>query len=413
MKRPIAIGLAPNTQKKDALKAWKLFLQPGIYLRGDASRGLEKWFENYFTDSHAISFASGRGSLYAILTCLGVGSGDEVILQAFTCSAVIQAILSTGATPVFADITQEMTLSVESVEEKFTPKTKVLLLQHTFGIPADIETFQKLTNKKNIFLIEDCAHGIGGEYKNTKLGSFGGASIFSFGRDKAFSSVSGGMAITKDKTLAKKLRSFQEAQGYPSNFWVMQNLLHPVVFYFCILPLYDVLHMGKAILVLLQKIHVLSFPVATSRKLLAPEDTKKMPHALSELALLQLSRIERMNKKRKEVSQKYRKEVLGMHPVKNDSIPYLRYPIFVEDASQCIVELRKEKVYLGNWYGNVIDPKGVSLEKLRYKMGSCPQAEKIAKEIVNLPTYVSLSKEDVDQVISSINKYVTHRTNNT
>src|SRR5437773_8213811 len=105
MKKIIAIGLGPNVEKDDAKLARCLLFTPWKYLHGNSVVKIEEWFTNYFKTSYAVSFSSGRAALFAILEALDIGSNDEVILQAFTCVVVPNAILAAGATPVYADIT--------------------------------------------------------------------------------------------------------------------------------------------------------------------------------------------------------------------------------------------------------------------------------------------------------------------
>src|SRR5260221_1891896 len=349
MKRPIAIGLAPNIQKQDGILAFELLFDFTKYKKGVAIVQLEKWFEKYFHVSTSVGFTSGRGALYAILTSLDIGKGDEVILQAFTCVAVAQASFSTGATPVYADITKEYTVDHMDVEKKITSHTKAIIVQHTFGLPADIEALQKITKEKNIACKEDCAHTIGGMYHGKKLGTFGSASIFSFGRDKAFSCKSGGNSINSNKDLGENLKKFHRQKSMPSFFWIFQNLFHPVVFYFLILPLYDTFRIGQIVLIFLQKIHVLSVPVDKNTKTLRQDEIKKMPNALSSLALLQLSRLERTNKKRVSTSSLYQKELpMYSHPNFHTSTPLLRYPLPVASKNKLISTLRKKHMYIGN-----------------------------------------------------------------
>src|SRR5690348_14906171 len=105
MIRPIAIGLAPNLTRGDALLALRKIANPFTYKKGNATYVLERWFEKYFSIDTAVAFSSGRGALYAILRALEIGKNDEVVIQAFTCAAVVQAVLTTGARPVYTDIT--------------------------------------------------------------------------------------------------------------------------------------------------------------------------------------------------------------------------------------------------------------------------------------------------------------------
>ncbi len=404
MKQTVAIGFSPNLESKDVLLALRLLFTPHNWLTGSDSKRLEEWFDTFFSPFFAISFASGRGALRAVLESVGVGKDDEVILQAFTCVVLPNAITACGGKPVYADITDSLTLDPKSIEQNISKRTKAIIVQHTFGIPSSMDKIMEIAKKHNLVVIEDCAHTIGGTYKGKKLGTFGTAAIFSFGRDKAFSSVFGGMAIAKDKTVVDRLRTIQEAQNYPSIFWVLQQLLHPIASSI-ILPLYDFFDIGKAILVSLQKVKFLSFPVfAEEKKGITPSVfMKKMPNVLAKLALFQLSRLFDFNSKRKEATASYL-EAFGENGNKQES-PLLRFPMFVNNRDHLLKAAKKQHIYLGTWYSEIIDPKGVVLENVYYIKGSCPKAEKIAQKIINLPTHPTLPKKDLDRVIAFIKTY--------
>jgi perosamine synthetase len=408
MFRPIAIGLSPNSRFSDVLLAARLLFMPWRYKRGSSIQRLELWFRQFFNVSHAISFISGRGALYAILKSLGIGQNDEVIIPAFTCVVVPNAVIATGAKPIYIDITNSLTMDTEDIERHITSKTKAIIVQHTFGIPNDMQTITAIAKKHKLFIVEDVAHTIGGKDSNQKklLGTFGIASIFSFGRDKALSSVFGGIVITSDEELGKKIRQFQRAQTYPSFRFVFQQLFHPVAF-FIILPLYRI-YIGKALLVLLQKLHLLSFPVIAKEKKgrADPMYIKKMPNALAALAVSQLHRLEEYNQNRVELSTLYAEELEEFRlDQNNNEIPYLRFPIFVTNRDEVLQKLKSKGMYLGNWYSHVIDPKGTSFEQIFYTRGSCPKAEYIAKIIINLPTYQSVSRNDAKKIVTLITKY--------
>lgn len=406
MRRPIAVSLAPNLEKKDVFCSIKLLFSPWKYFNGKEIKLLEQWFCQYFKVSYAVSFNSGRSSLFAILKSLSIGKEDEVILQAFTCVAVANAILLTGAKPVYADINHSLTIDIKDLTGKITPYTKAIIVQHTFGIPASMDLVKKIARKNKLFIIEDCAHVIGGVYKNKKLGSFGEASFFSFGRDKAFSSTSGGMVITNNKSLGIKLRNLQKNIKYPSFFWVIQQLFHPIAFS-VILPLYDFFSVGKIILVFLQKINLLSFPVSTKEKegTISIDHIRRLPNALSSLALVQLKRVRQFNKKREGIASIYLKE-LKKNQLKflyENTIPFLRFPLLVEKRDQIIKLFRKNGIYLGTWYSGIIDPEGVNLEKIFYEKGSCQNAEYIAQKIINLPTYPLMKVHDTKKILFLLN----------
>lgn len=408
MFRPIAISLSPNTEKDDIILAIRQLFSPWGYIEGDATERLEKWFTHYFTVPYAVSFASGRAALYIVLKALGVGVGDEVIIQSFTCVAVCNSIIATGARPVYADIDEALNMSVLDIEEKISKKTKAIITQHTFGIPADIDRIMQISEKYKIPVIEDCAHSIGTKVNGKTIGTFGTLSIFSFGRDKAFSSVSGGMAITKDKVLGKKIKEFQEKLDYPSLSWITSNLFHPIAFSL-ILPMYNLL-IGKILLVIFQKLHFLTIPVYSIEKKGKMETSfiKKMPNAQAVLALHQLKKHDRFNATRNFFVEFYRKELseIGAYKLPYDSInPLLRFPVLTDKRDKIIKDLKKRGIYLGKWYSEIIDPKGVNFESIGYKIGSCPRAENIVQRILNLPTYPTLSSKQAKEIVQFLKQY--------
>lgn len=408
MIRPLAISLAPNLERKDALLSLRLLFSPWAFFNGKYVKLLEQWFRQFFGVSHAISFNSGRGALFGILKVLDIGNGDEVVLQAFTCVAVPNAIISAGAKPVYADVDEQLTIDVKDLEEKISKKTKAIIVQHTFGIPAKLEKIKKIAKKHKLFLVEDCAHTI-------TLGTVGDAAFFSFGRDKAVSSVFGGIAITNNQVLGPKLREFQRKLEYPPVFWTAQQLFHPIFFFFLILPLYNFFSLGKVFLVLLQKIHLFSLPVSSAEKQGKAESVlvKKLPNVLACLVLFQLKRIKEFNQRRKAISKMYVEEVSKSFftvPYKK-TIPFLRFPVLVDKRDQLLNFLKQHGVYLGKWYAEVIDPKGTNLKAVFYQRGACPKAEFFAKKIVNLPTYPTMTKLDVKKVIQLLKQYVQNTKN--
>lgn len=413
--RPIAISLSPNAQGKDIRLALSKIFFPWNYFRGNHVKLLEQWFRQYFNASFAVSFVSGRGAFLAILKALDIKEKDEVIIQSFTCVVVPSVIIGIGARPIYIDIDNSLTMDVTDLERKITDRTKAIVIQHTFGISSNVETISKIAKKYKIPLIEDCAHTIGATYKNLpsskagkKLGSLGLASFFSFGRDKAFSSVFGGIALTDSDSLGKKIRVFQKKQKNPSFFWVFQQLLHPIAFYF-ILPVYNFFYLGKVILVFLQRLRLLSFPVESKEKQgkISQDSIRKLPSVLACLALFQLKRLNEFNKKREEISKIYIKEITNKNidfPSK-EIIPFLRFPLLINNRDEVLDKFKKKGIYLGQWYSNIIDPKGSELRKVYYQRGSCPNAELIAKKIINLPTYINLKGKDIKKIVKLLSKY--------
>lgn len=361
----ISCSLSPNTERDDIFAALRTLCTPWKWKYGRALIEVKKNFPD-----KTIFFNSGRSALLAILKAFDIGAGDEVIVQAFTCVAVPNSVAWSGAKPVFADIDETYNLDPRDVEKKITHRTKAVIVQHTFGMPAQIAKIQTIAKKNKLFIIEDFAHTM-------SLPIRGDAAFYSFGRDKVVSSVWGGAAIINEKydmTNAKlKLKQFQEKVPMPGYFWIFQQLLHPIAFSI-ILLLYDVT-IGKIILVVAQKLHLLSFPVYKEEKVgRKPNDfPAKYPNALAALLVNQLNKLDRYTQQRKEASKVYGRE-----------FPYLRFPLRVENPTQEIAKAKKHGILLGNWYHNVIDPESP------YKPVDCPKADLAAKHIINLPTRISV-----------------------
>jgi perosamine synthetase len=409
MKKIIAISLSPNVEKKDTVLALQLLLSPKNYNKAEFVEKLDEWFQTFFNTKYAFSYTSGRAGLFEILQAYDIGEGDEVIVQAFTCVALPNAILATKATPVYVDVLANATMDPKDIEQKISKKTKAIIVQHTFGIPSEIEKIQEIAKKHNIKVIEDCAHGIGVSYKNKMLGQFGDCAFFSFGRDKAFSSVFGGMVITNDKNLAEKLEKKYKEIPLPSKLWTAQQLFHPIAFSL-IIPLYDTYSIGKMLLIFFQKLHFLSFPVTGSEKKgkYAKADTKRLPGALAKLAFTQLERLKTFNKTREQISALYMSELADIKEsfLSSKKLPYLRFSLLSERRDEIVWNMRKHHIYLGKWYGSAIDPKGVDFATIQYTVGSCPKAEWLASRIFNLPTYPLMSEEDAKHVVKLLKRYV-------
>lgn len=151
----------------------------------------------------AVAVNSGTSALHLSLLSLGISKEDEVIIPSYVCSAVLNAVNYTGAKPVLADINMyDFNISIRSVKEKITRRTKAIIVAHQFGMPAEIDKFLSL----GIPIIEDCAQSIGATYKNKKVGTFGKLSVFSFYATKMLTTGYGGMVISRDSKLINHIR---------------------------------------------------------------------------------------------------------------------------------------------------------------------------------------------------------------
>jgi len=412
MIRPISISLSPNTEPDDVWVAFILLFQPWRWKQGEEIELLEQDFKNYLGVSCAVSFNSGRSAFLAVLESLGLQKGDEVLIQAFTCNAVPNPVLWAELKPVYVDCGEDYNISPEDLERKITPRSKVVVVQHTFGLPADIEKIQEICTKHNLTLIEDCAHALGATYKGKKVGTFGKASFFSFSRDKVISSVYGGMATTNDSSLASKLKEYQEKAGYPSLSWIKQQLSHPLWFNWVILPTYRVF--GRYLLRTFQWLHILSKAVHWKEKQGKKPGyfPKALPYALAVLARRQLKKLERFNLHRKKIAAIYT-EVLSYTQYEIPDTKYqeghifLRFPVRHEKAHEILRKAWDKNLLLGDWYTTPIAPHDTHIEKMGYTWGSCPKAEELARTTLNLPTHIHIGEKEANKIIKFLKSFAT------
>ena len=404
-KKPIFISLSPNVEKDDISLAFKLLFKPRKWKKGAAIGLLEQKFCSYLGVKHVFSFNSGRTAFLAILKSLGLEKDSQVLLQAFTCNAAVNPILWAGLKPIFVDIKKEtLNIDPDDLEKKITSKSRVVVVQHIFGKPADLDRILEICERNNLILIEDCAHSLGGDYKGKKLGTFGKAAFFSLGRDKIISSVYGGMAVTQDKVLEEKIQEFQKTLKFPSFFWILQQLWHPILTKMIAMPLYCFFGLGKYKLIAFQKLGILSKAVHKIEKQgkMPKYLLKKMPNSLVLLGLHQFEKLERFNEHRHNIAKIYNSKDSKVEPWNAEKRVYMRYSLFVENSDEILKKFKEKGIYLNDgWRKSVIVPIGTNLEKMGYTKGSCPVAENVADKILNLPTHINISQKQA-QIIKKL-----------
>lgn len=409
---PIFTSLSPNVEKNDISLVLKLLFQPWKWKKDSEVEILEEEFKKYLGVKYVFSFNSGRSAFLTILESLSLERGSEVLIQAFTCNAVVNPIIHLGLKPVFVDIEESsLNISPSDLEKKVSPKSRVVVAQHTFGLPASLDEILRICQNHNLILIEDCAHSLGAEYNGRKVGNFSRASFFSFGRDKIISSVYGGMATTNDDALAEKIKKIQKQLPHPSSLWILQQLLHPIITKFFIIPLYGFFGLGRWFLIVLQKAGILSKAVHNREK--AGEMPfyfpQKMPDALAILALNQFRKLEQFIAHQKEIAGFYTKNLKEpgfILPSFKEGRVYMRYPLLIEsDTDGILKEARKKKIFLDDgWRKTPVAPPDTNQEKMGYLWGSCPKAEKIVENILNLPTHINISQKEAKRIINFLNQ---------
>ncbi|MDZ4666604.1 MAG: DegT/DnrJ/EryC1/StrS family aminotransferase [bacterium] len=170
----------------------------------------ESAFSGFIGCKHASAVSNGTVAIHLAMLALGIGSGDEVIVPTLTYIASVNAISYVGAKPVFVDsLPDTWQMDPEDVVRKITSKTKCVLAVHLYGQPCDMVALKQICEQNQLFLIEDCAEGIGSEFQNQRLGSFGDISTFSFFGNKTITTGEGGMVLTNNETLHQRVNHFK------------------------------------------------------------------------------------------------------------------------------------------------------------------------------------------------------------
>lgn len=170
-----------------------------------------KRYENGFADlvgkGYCQSFASGRMAFFSLMQSLGIGVGDEVIIPGFTCSVVPNAIIRTGAKPVYSDIDiNTLGSDASAIERCITPQTKMIVAQHSFGIPCNVDEIADLAKSKGIFLVEDSALALDSRIHGKSVGTWGDAAFFSTDHSKPLNTIIGGMLYTSQKDILEEVK---------------------------------------------------------------------------------------------------------------------------------------------------------------------------------------------------------------
>jgi perosamine synthetase len=201
----------------------------GVLRSGRLSLGpkLEE-FENavagYVRAAHAVGVSSGTAGLHLCVKALGIREGDEVILPSFTFIAAANAVCYERAVPVFVDI-DPVTLNIDpaKMEAAISPRTRAILVPHTFGIPAPMNEILAVAGRHRLSVIEDACEAIGAEIYGKKVGAMGDAGVFAFYPNKQITTAEGGVVVSNSEELAARLRTLRNQGRSPWNDWLQHT----------------------------------------------------------------------------------------------------------------------------------------------------------------------------------------------
>jgi len=201
--------MVPDITDEDILEVTRV-LKSGMLVQGREVLLFENVLAKYLGVKNAIAVSNGTASLHLALLSLNIGKGDEVIVPAFSYMATANVVELVGAKPVFVDISlKTFNIDTKKIEQAISIKTKAIIPVHEFGLAADIEKIISIAKKNNLYVIEDAACALGATSGKRFAGTFGDLGSFSFHPRKAITSGEGGLIITNNDVLAKKLRALR------------------------------------------------------------------------------------------------------------------------------------------------------------------------------------------------------------
>ena len=354
----------------------------------------ERAFAEWLGVPHAFAFWRGRVALYAILRALGIGPGEEVAVTGYTCIAVARPIKYLGATPIYIDIDPvSYCMDPARLAEAITPRMRLIVAQHTYGYAADMDAIGAVAQRHGLPVIEDACLALGSAYKGRKVGTIGQAAFWSGQWSKHFTTGVGGWATTSDDRLAERIRGMALAEAcQPSPreraLLACQRGAHFLLARPRLMGKVQSVYqwMARHRLVAGDYSYRADVPVM-------PEDFfKRMGPGQARAGLRRLRRLEANLRHRREMTALYDRLlaeagwVLSKLPDYGEAV-LVRYPVRVADKARAVAEARKRGIELGTWFDCPLHQIETDLEVYDYHEGSCPVAERAAREVVNLPLH--------------------------
>ena len=352
----------PDITEKEVEAVCAVLRSPNLSL-GPKLVEFEEAFAQYIGRKRAVGVNSGTSGLFLCMLALGIGPSDEVITTPFTFIASATSIMMAGARPVFVDIDPvSLNMDAAKIESKITSKTKAILPVEIFGNPTGIEEVCKIAQKHNLAVIEDSCEALGSALNGKKVGTFGSVSVFAFYPNKQITTGEGGMILTNDDDLADVCVSLRnQGRSAKDSGWLSHERLG-----------YNY----------------------------------RLSDINCALGIVQLSRIDEIKAKRKQVAKWYKEMLAGdgrlIVPAEPDDCD-MSWFVFVvrladgftlEQRDRILGAMRGEGIGVGNYFSPVhLQP--FMIERFGCKEGDFPVTESVCKSTIALPFYNNLSKDEV------------------
>jgi dTDP-4-amino-4,6-dideoxygalactose transaminase len=358
----------------------------------------------------------GRVALFTLLKAMGVKVGDEVILPAYTCVVVPNAILYMGAIPVYVDIDLEtFNANLECINSAITPKTKVIICQNTFGLSSNIEEIVSLAKQKGLFTIEDCTHGFGGTYNEKPNGSFCDAAFYSTQWNKPFSTGIGGFSLVNNPSLLDEISFLNLKLAKPS---AKQKLILKILYFVKKRLLVGFTYWTLVKFYRFLSKHNLIIGSSSGDEITSTHQPSNYFMGLSGVqineGLKNIKKLPEQLELRKNNAQKYTDFLTSIN--KNhipfslfDNHSFLKYPLLVTNRDEVIRNAEKHKIELGEWLNSPIHPIQEGFEQWKIDINKFPMAVFAGKHMVNIPLetkhterIIEFLKTIEDQIIDAI-----------
>lgn len=352
---------------------------------GPEIKEFESRLAEYVGVDYAVAFNSGTSALHATMIAYDLEPTDEVIVPSFTFIATANAPIFVGARPVFAEIEEERyALDPEDVINKITTRTRMIIPIHYGGMPALIKELKDIAEDHRLILIEDAAESLGAiSESGRKVGSFGDAAIFSFCGNKVITTGEGGAVVTNDRKIYEKLkliRSHGRLEGTENYFHSTQKFDYVMTGY-----------------------------------------NWRMPTIIAALGISQLKKLEKAIELRRKIANIYTTEIEKRF---NGLIKPFKEPPNTRSVYQMYtIRLHKDDGAIRDKLQNHLSKKGITTKiyfepvhlyttfRLRgHKEGELPRTERISKQVLTLPIYPTMTKDEVKYVLDSIEELLQNET---
>lgn len=351
--------------KGEIMEALDDVMSKSHFILGANVKKLESDVAEYSGVSHGVGVANGSDALHISLQACGVGSGDEVIVPAFTFFATAGAVARAGATPVFVDIDPKtFNIDPKKIEQAITEKTKAIVPVHLYGQMADMDAIVEIAEKHGLAIVEDAAQAIGSLYKGKKVGQLGTTACYSFFPTKNLGAYGdAGMIVTKDDEIAEKMRVIRVHGSKPKYYH-----------------------------------HVLGYNSRLD-ELQAAILNVKFPH-LNDWSELRRERAEKYTK----LLNEQVKDVVTPYIEEHNYHVFHQYTIRVQRRDELQEFLKENGVSTMIYYPKPLHLQPVFAE-LGYKEGDLPETEKACSEALSLPMFPELKLEQQEYVVSKIAEF--------